>query len=268
MKEITKENDYRPGRREVGLITKISPSLSFYKRIFPTVWGAVCQAKIGQYDSEAWVGSSQNILESLEEVGCLIEVENLNSFRQLKEPCVFIGNHMSTLETFVLPGLIQPVMDVTFIVKKALVTYPYFKHVMISRDPLVVSRTNPREDLRHVLNEGERRLQDGISIIVFPQTTRAYHTRISRFNSIGVKLAKHAGVPVVPFALRTDAWANGRWVKDIGKIDPRYPVHIAFGDPLRVEGSGKEVHEQIVTFISKKLEGWFPEPASSSGSRI
>ena len=258
MEEITKQNAYRSPDRKPVRLARINPSLSFYMRILPIVWDAVCMSKKGQYDGSSWLRSSQNILRALEDVGCILEVSNLNSFRHLKEPCVFIGNHMSTLETFVLPGLIQPVRNVTFIVKQDLVTYPYFKHVMISRDPVVVSRTNPREDLKFVLTEGEKWLTKGISIIVFPQRTRAYHTRIDRFNSIGVKLARVSGVPIIPFALRSDAWANGRWIKDIGRIDPQRPVHIAFGDPLHVEGTGKDTHEQIVTFISDRLRDWFP----------
>ena len=258
MKPITEANDYRTTRKRPILPVRLIPSLVFYTGILRTIWRSICLAKIGRYDSDTWARCSRRILYWLESVGCRVSIENLNGFRRLQAPCVFIGNHMSTLETFVLPGLIQPVRDVTFVVKQSLVAYPYFKHVMLSRDPVVVTRTHPREDLKHVLEEGTLRLKNGISIIVFPQTTRSFHTRIEKFNSIGVKLAKHAGVPVVPFALRTDAWANGRLIKDIGRIDPQRPVHFAFGNPLNVEGSGKETHLKIIDFISEKLNLWFP----------
>lgn len=36
-------------------------------------------------------------------------------------PVVFVSNHMSTLETFVFPCIIAPVMKVTFVVKDSLV---------------------------------------------------------------------------------------------------------------------------------------------------
>ncbi|MEZ4662244.1 MAG: 1-acyl-sn-glycerol-3-phosphate acyltransferase [Caldilineaceae bacterium] len=69
-------------------------------------------------------------------------------------PCVFIANHMSTLETICLPGVIQPYKDCTFIVKRGIVEYPVFKHLMIARDPVVVDRKNWAEDLKVVLEEG------------------------------------------------------------------------------------------------------------------
>jgi 1-acyl-sn-glycerol-3-phosphate acyltransferase len=100
------------------------------------------------------------------------------------------------------------------------------------------------------------RLQAGISIVVFPQKTRSPLFDPAAFNSIGIKLAKRAQVPVVPLALKTDAWGNGACLKDFGKIDPAKEVHIAFGEPLRVQGSGAAEHQQVVEFIRGNLEAW------------
>ena len=144
----------------------------------------------------------------------------------------------------------------TFIVKRELTQYPVFGHVMRSRDPILVGRENPREDLKAVLEGGTQRLQAGISIIVFPQTTRTPVFDPASFNSIGVKLAKRAQVPVVPIALKTDAWGNGRLVKDVGRIDPRREVHFAFGEPLRVQGNGAGEHQQVIDFVRRHLEAW------------
>ena len=257
MKTLTEENDYRSPKRKPALIARISPGLGFYTQVMSVVWKAAHLAKRGKYHAEEWVRSSRDIVSALESVGATIHVENLDAFRHLDAPCVFIGNHMSTLETFVLPCLIRPYREVTFIVKQSLIDYPVFKHVMRSRDPIVVGRTNPREDLKAVLDGGKERLDKGISVIVFPQRTRAFHTHVENFNSIGVKLAKNADVPVVPLALRSDAWGNGKRIKDIGKIDPKKPIHICFGEPVRVRRNGREEHEHIVRFINTKLEEWF-----------
>jgi 1-acyl-sn-glycerol-3-phosphate acyltransferase len=80
-------------------------------------------------------------------------------------PVVFVGNHMSTLETFVLPCVIQPVNRVAFVVKESLLTTPFFGPVMRSRDPVVVGRKNPREDLKTVLEQGAEKIKNGISVI-------------------------------------------------------------------------------------------------------
>ncbi|MFH1940478.1 MAG: lysophospholipid acyltransferase family protein [bacterium] len=259
MESLTSENTYRSPKKKTFFAWRMMPGLGFYSKMISITLKSSRLAKRGTYDGEQWVHSSMGMLRALESVGARFEVENIDIIRCLGAPCVFVGNHMSTLETFVLPCIIQPVCPVTFIVKQSLVEYPVFKHVMISRDPIVVNRTNPREDLKAVLEGGKERLNNGISIIVFPQTTRRVHRTIEKFNTIGVKLAKYASVPIVPFALRTDAWENGKRIKDFGKIDPTRPIHICFGEPIRVKGNGKEEHEIIVRFISEKLKEWFLE---------
>lgn len=214
------------------------------------------RAKRSRYGDNDWIRSSLDTLRALEGTGVRFEITGLDDFRGLEGPCVFIANHMSTLETFVLPVIIAPFKMATFVVKESLVEYPVFRHVMRSRNPITVSRTNPREDLKTVFDGGIERLRKGISIIIFPQTTRSTLFDPDEFNTIGVKLAKKAGVPVVPVALKTDAWGNGRRLKDFGRIDPSIPVHIAFGKPLWIKDRGNEEHREIIGFITERLKEW------------
>jgi 1-acyl-sn-glycerol-3-phosphate acyltransferase len=163
---------------------------------------------------------------------------------------------MSTLETMILPGIISPLRRVTFVVKESLVNHPLFGDVMRSRDPIVVGRTDPRKDFEAVMNGGMKLLSKGISIIIFPQSTRNLLFKPEEFNSLGVKLAKKAGVKVVPVALKTDFWGNGKFIKELGPIDRHKPVHIKFGEPFPVTGIGKEDNQKIIDFIQSSLKEW------------
>jgi 1-acyl-sn-glycerol-3-phosphate acyltransferase len=232
------------------------PGVVFYAKAFGIVYRAAKLAKQGHYDNQHWIESSVTTVRALESVGGRFDFQGLDVVKRLESPCVFIGNHMSILETFVLPCLIAPHRNVTFVVKESLITYPLFGHVMRNRNPVVVGRENPREDLRRVLEEGQKRLEADISIIIFPQTTRSVEFDSKKFNTLGVKLAKRCNVPVVPFALKTDAWGLGRRLKDFGRICPEKTVHIHFGEPLTVQGSGKEEHNVVVEFIEKNLAAW------------
>jgi len=160
------------------------------------------------------------------------------------------------MDTVVIPAIVAQEIPMTFIIKESLMDYPVFKHVMRSRNPIALGRTNPREDLKKVFSEGKERLAQGISISVFPQTTRGTDFNPKQFNSIGVKLAQKAGVPVIPLALKTDAWTNGKFIKDLGRINPEISTHFAFDAPITVEGKGKEAHQQVIDFISGKLQEW------------
>ncbi len=228
----------------------------FYRKMLWIVWKGWRLANKRAYSGEQWIQSSLEMVKGLESVGVQFDIQNIASYRELPYACVYVGNHMSILETFVLPCLIRPYRRVTFVVKDSLMKYPFFGPILQSRDPVVVGRANPREDLKTVMEEGQEKLKNNISIILFPQTTRSVEFDEKKFNTLGVKLAKRAEAPIVPVALKTDAWGLGRKLKDFGKIDPQKRVHICFGDPMRVSGSGKEEHRHIIEFISGKLEDW------------
>jgi len=256
MNPFATQNVYHSPKKKIPSFFRKAPGWIFYPKMISIVWKASKLSKKGTFTGEKWIEASLGILRALESVGARFHVENLEAFKNLESPCVFVGNHMSTLETFIFPSIIQPFRNITFVVKKSLIEYPVFKHIMISRDPIVVGRIHPRDDLTAVLEGGVERLRKNISIVVFPQTTRSTEFHPKQFNTIGVKLAQRAKVPIVPFALRTDAWGNGKWIKDFGKIAPSKPIHICFGDPLTVLGTGKKQHKHIVAFIQKKLASW------------
>jgi len=247
---------YRTGAGPRSLLGRFLPEARLYSRLLSLVWRGSSKAKQGRYLTADWVASSLETLRALEEIGAVIEINGVDNFRDLNGPCVFIGNHMSTLETMVLPCIISQFKDSTFVVKQSLVDYPVFKHVMRARDPITVGRTNPRDDLKAVFEGGEARLKAGISIVIFPQTTRTEVFDLEQFNTIGIKLAKRAGVPVVPIALKTDAWGNGKYLKDYGKVDVSKKVWFEFGKPMTITGRGDEEHQQIIAFISGKLREW------------
>lgn len=210
----------------------------------------------GKYDSEAWARSSYSVFQLIEGCGGHFHFEGLDVLRSVKGPVVFVGNHMSTLETFILPCIIGSVMPVTFVVKDSLVKQPLFGPVMRSRDPVVVGRTNPREDFQTVMRDGKSILDGGTSLILFPQSTRTPVFNPEEFNTMGVKLAKSAGVQVVPIALKTDFWSNGKFIKDIGALDRSKTIHFSFHQPLTITGNGKKEHELIVDFITSSLQKW------------
>ena len=248
-------------KRPRSLFSRIflSPKFMFYPQVFRIVWVNGRAALKGRYGSSEWAKSSGDILRALENVGIRVEITGMRNFRNISGSAVFIANHMSTLETFVLPYIIQPVKELTFIVKKSLLTMPVFGPVMRSRDPVVVGRVNPKADLKTVLEEGTKKLEAGRSLVVFPQSTRSAVFNTDEFNTLGIKLALRAGVPVVPVALKTDAWGTGKLIKDFGPIDIKKRVHFAFGEPMQVTGRGTEEHKKVILFIQEKLQQWEKE---------
>ena len=228
----------------------------FYSKIFRVTFRARSLALRDQYDDAAWVESSNDMRICHESCGARCHFTGLNHIDEREGPVVFIGNHMSTSETFLMPAIVVPRKRMTFVIKKDLLTYPFFGEVMRSRDPVVVGRRDPKEDFKAVMNGGVAHLGNGMSVVVFPQSTRMAAFNPDQFNSIGVKLAKRAGVPIVPFALKTDFWSNGAILKECGSIHRERDVHIHFGKPMDVAGTGKKEHSDIIDFIQERLAAW------------
>lgn len=225
-------------------------TLIFYAKLFKIVYDAGKVASAGQYSNERWVYDSVLVGRAMESVGTDIVIEGHENITNLGKPCVFVANHMSTLETFFLPGIIQPVCNHTFVVKKSLLKYPMLGPVLAAENPIVVTRTNPRHDLTVVLDEGQKKLANGESIIIFPQGTRRPDVKAEDFSSLGVKLAKKSNVPIIPVALKTKAWGTSAVTKDFGAINPDIPIRITFGKPIEITSSnGKEEHQKCVEFI-------------------
>lgn len=214
------------------------------------------EAREGRYGYDEWIYSSHEILRLLEKIGGRFEIEGMHNINKIKEPVVFVSNHISTLEAMIFPGLIAPHRKVTFVVKKSLVRNFFFRDIMKSRDPIVVDRTDPRKDFIKVMNEGPALIEKGVSIIIFPQSTRSIVFNPAEFNSLGVKLARKTNSAVVPVAIKTDFWGNGKIIKEFGKFDHKKIIHIKFGEPFFVTGTGKEENQFIIEFIQSNLKKW------------
>ena len=249
-------NSYVTPALRPGFLATRFPSFFFYIRDLYQIGRAFLLIKQRSFTPEKFMSCSHGVVRALEAVGCRIIVENASALDRTDGPCVIVANHMSTLETFVLPWIVLQHTKMTFVVKKGLLKIPFFGTVTAGWDPIAVGRENPREDLKCVLEQGQKRLASGRSVIVFPQSTRMIAFDPARFNTIGVKLAKKAQVPVVPLALKTDAWGNGTWIKDFGPIDPTREIRFCFGEPMGITGNGKEQHERGVEFVRGKLEEW------------
>lgn len=268
MQPITDEQgNYHTPPRRVFFLARRWPTLFYYTEFLTYVLRYSSRARRGAFGAEEWWQSSLLSMQGLEKVGVQVEVTGANHLHQVAGPCVLVANHMSTLETICLPAVVEPYKECTFIVKRGIAEYPIFKHIILSREPIVVDRTNPREDLQVVLEEGSKALAKGRSVVVFPQTTRTLTLDPEHFNSIGIKLAKRANVPVVPVALKTDAWGIGTMIKEFGRIDPTKKVHMAFGAPLTIEGRGATEHKQIIDFIQERLQAWQASPSPQMTTR-
>ena len=66
-------------------------------------------------------------------------------------------------------------------------------------------------------------------------------------------------MPVVPLALKTDAWGTGKKLKELGPIKSGLPVRYKFAAPMDIHGNGREEQAFICDFIGSQLASWRKE---------
>ncbi|MBN1465471.1 1-acyl-sn-glycerol-3-phosphate acyltransferase [candidate division KSB1 bacterium] len=248
--------DYRTPERKLKWRHKTFPTSSFYRLMLKEVFAAARAGKRDELSYEQYCQHAIGIFRAMEAVGGRAQITGYDQVPADGWPYVFVANHMSVLETFIFAAIFDTKGKHMFVVKKDLFEYPVFKHVMRAIDPVVVGRENPRDDLTEVLRKGAEKIAAGFSMVIFPQKTRALRFEPSQFNTIGIKLARRSNVPIVPVALKTDFWGQGKRLKDFGGIFPEKTVHFHFGAPISIKGKGQEEHEQIIKFIGEHYSAW------------
>ncbi len=232
------------------------PSLRFYPQAAWLIWRAARKAAGGRLCYGDLVIGSHAMRRALERVGVRFDIQGQHRLAHLMGPVVFVANHMSALETQTLPAILQDAGPCTFVIKDSLLRLPMFGPVLRGFDPIVVSRADARQDLMTVLHEGRARLARGQSVIIFPQGHRSPEFDPQRFNSLGMRLARQAQVPLVPIALDTAAWEIGTLVSDIGRIVPTRPVRFAIGAPISPHLGGKAMQRESLAHIEQTLSTW------------
>ena len=252
--EIIAQHDTYSTPPEAKGLNLLGSTFTFYSKIIKVFLYSNNMVRRNIYHQYNWIHSSLDILHASEKAGVKYEIEGMNNLTAVDGPVIFISNHMSTLETLTLPAIIHPIKKIVFITKKELTSYPIFGPINSARHPIIVGRTNPREDLKLVFSEGAERLKQGRSIVVFPQRTRSAYFNPKQFNSLGIKLAKQNNVPIIPITLLTDCWANGKYIKEFGSIDISKTARFKFGTPI--SSDNPDAQEKIIDFIKENLINW------------
>ncbi len=219
--------------------------------------GSRYKAIHGGFDQAFFSSLSLNIFNSIEKTGATITVENCAELSKLNgKPCIYAANHMSLIETFLLPGVCGAFSPVTVVAKKSLTKYPIFGECLRAARPILLERKNARKDLTETITQGKERVSEGISILLFPQGARTLNFNPKKFNSLASKLAREAEVPLVPIACKTDYALPGKLIKDFGPIAPARHIKLAIGPILQPTLSQSEMQDQCISFIQTKLNEW------------
>ena len=172
--------------------------------------------------------------------GLTFEVEGLETIDP-KQPAIIMSNHQSAWETLALRYILPPH---SVVIKRELLYFPIWGWSLLTLKSIVINRKNQRASLRSLLKQGTQYLNEGLSVLVFPEGTRAGAGEVLKFNIGGAMLAHKTGFPVIPVAHNAgDFWPRYSFFKYPGVIKVKIgPV---------IESKGRKAAD-----INAEAEAW------------
>lgn len=208
--------------------------------------------------TDLWAKCCFKVHQKAEKFGIKVTADGWENRKNREGPVVYLCNHMSTLETIMLPPVLLTYGPFSIFVKASLSRLPALQRAAAHMGLIPLERRSPREDLMQVFTRGVEQIKNGNSVLIFPQGSREKVFSRRLYSSIGAKLAEKAGVPVIPIAVKTDCeptrpdgWG---WLKDFGTVDPAKEIRLRCGPAIT--GTSKEIHQKVFDWIAAQLEEW------------
>jgi 1-acyl-sn-glycerol-3-phosphate acyltransferase len=159
-------------------------------------------------------------------------------------PSVILSKHQSAWETLAFQQIFPPQVHV---LKRELLWLPFFGWGLALMSPIAIDRRRGVAALRSIARRGQKRLEQGFWVVVFPEGTRVAPGESRDYQPGGAWLAAASGAPVVPVAHNAGLyWPRNAFVKRPGTVTIRIGPSIDSTkcDPLTINAMAKKWIEE------------------------
>ena len=168
-------------------------------------------------------------------------------------PAILLVKHQSTWETFAMPTLMPH--PLAYVFKKELLYVPFFGWAMGRMDMIHIDRSKRTQAFNKVVEQGQRLLDQGTWVIMFPEGTRIPRGRQGQYKTGGTRLAVATGAPVIPVAVTSaKCWPRKAFLKRPGVVD------FSIGKPIPSQGrDADELMREVEAWIEAEMRRLDPE---------
>ncbi len=147
---------------------------------------------------------------------CGLEIEIRGQQYIQQEGAIFACKHESAVETYYLTTFLK---KATFIFKKELAYIPLFGWAIYFYGSVPVDRAGGSAAMKKMLKDSKKLLNDGRSIIIFPEGTRTKPGKTTAYKPGLAFLYQNTDAPVIPVATNTGLfWTKRSFLRHPGKI--------------------------------------------------
>ena len=115
-----------------------------------------------------------------------------------KQSYVFVSNHQGAFDIFLIYGFLG--VPIKWVMKAGIGKIPFVGAACRAAGFIFVDNSTPKAAARSV-QEAERCLKNGASVVVFPEGSRTYTGKMIRFKKGAYQMALDQHLPIVPITL-------------------------------------------------------------------
>lgn len=159
-------------------------------------------------------------------------------------PVVFIGNHQGYAD---IPTYFVALkkFQFGFVAKEELGKLPFFGKWIARIRSVFIERDDPRASL-NAIKKGIEYINDGFSLVIFPEGTRSRGPDPGPFMKGSTKLATKPGVPIIPISLN----GSYRMFEEEGRIRGA-KISLMIHEPIETKGMSREEEKHLSDRVEK-----------------
>ena len=161
-------------------------------------------------------------------------------------PSIILSKHQSAWETLAFQSIFPTQV---YVLKRELLWIPIFGWGLAMSSPIAIDRSAGREALKKLVSKGQRRLKQGLWVVIFPEGTRKAPGEKGKYQIGGAWLATHTQTQVVPVAHNAGhCWPKNSFIKKPGVIQ----IHI--GKPIQASDlKADALNSQVEAWIESEM---------------
>ncbi len=168
------------------------------------------------------------------------------------QPAIYLANHQSNFDIPILYAGLP--LQFRWMAKQELFKIPLFGLSMARCGYIPIDRSDRRKSMQSIA-AAAKRIQDGASVIIFPEGTRSADGHLQEFKKGGFLIAVKAQVPVVPLVIKGSYQIQAKGERRIKSGQ----VELEFFPPISTEGLKNadidELQRRVRQPIAQMLEG-------------
>lgn len=162
-------------------------------------------------------------------------------------PVLVVANHQGLFDILALLGHLGK--PVGFIAKKEIGKLPIVSNWMKLLHCVFIDRDDRRQSVK-AINQGTDNLQEGHSIVIFPEGTRGEGSKLTPFKSGSLRLATKANVPILPVAIDGTYQLLEEGKGQVGTST----ITLTINDPIYPEDYQDKKHNELAADIQAIIE--------------